>query len=144
MRQLTIVSLVFLAVLSRVIPHPPNFAPITAIALFCAANYKNPMLLYGVPVLSMFLGDLLLSFLISHGMVVSWMGDAAASGFYPASILGYTLLVGTTTLGFFFMKDSHPQRILTTTLMASVFFFVLSNFLQKVWEKGRSFSSECG
>ena len=33
-RDITILSLIVLAVLTRLIPHPPNMAPITGMALF--------------------------------------------------------------------------------------------------------------
>ena len=36
-----IIILIGIAILSRLIPHPPNFTPITAIALFSTIHFKN-------------------------------------------------------------------------------------------------------
>ena len=40
-RDITILSLIVLAVLTRLIPHPPNIAPITGIALFAGSRFDN-------------------------------------------------------------------------------------------------------
>ena len=37
-RDLIILSLLVLAVITRLLPHPPNVTPITAIALFVGCN----------------------------------------------------------------------------------------------------------
>ena len=40
-RNLIILSMMVLAVITRLLPHPPNVAPITAIALFGGCNIKD-------------------------------------------------------------------------------------------------------
>ena len=46
-RNLVIITLIFLAVVTRLLPHPPNFTPIAGMALFAInrfsdkSNYKN-------------------------------------------------------------------------------------------------------
>tara|TARA_R100000008_G_C3505091_1_gene125729 strand:- start:55 stop:507 length:453 start_codon:yes stop_codon:yes gene_type:complete len=51
-----------LAVTTRLIAHPPNVAPITAIALFGGCNIKNKNLALVLPLLCMFISDLFLGF----------------------------------------------------------------------------------
>ena len=41
-------------------PHPPNFVPITAMALFAGLNFKNKKLAYSIPLLAMIISDLFL------------------------------------------------------------------------------------
>ena len=41
-----IIILIGIAIISRLIPHPPNFTPITAIALFSTIHFKNKILTY--------------------------------------------------------------------------------------------------
>ena len=38
---LTLAALIFVAALTRVIPHPPNFSPIEAVALFGGAYFAK-------------------------------------------------------------------------------------------------------
>jgi hypothetical protein len=49
--------LVLLAALYRLIPHPPNFAPITALALFGGAEFANKSEAFFVPLAAIFLSE---------------------------------------------------------------------------------------
>jgi len=51
---------VVIAALSRLVPHPMNVTPIAAMALFGAA-YFNRNLLFVIPVLALFVSDLLVN-----------------------------------------------------------------------------------
>ena len=42
-------GLILLAVATRLLPHPPNFAPITGIALFAAARFQSKFLAVLIP-----------------------------------------------------------------------------------------------
>ena len=39
-------GLLALAILTRLLPHPPNFAPITSIALFSGFHFKDKIFAY--------------------------------------------------------------------------------------------------
>lgn len=41
----------------RVLPHPPNFTPVAAIALFGGAQFDRKLWAFGVPLLAMLLSD---------------------------------------------------------------------------------------
>ena len=56
-RNITILSLIVLAVITRLLPHPPNVAPITAIALFGGSRFDNKWIGFSLPLLCMFLSD---------------------------------------------------------------------------------------
>jgi len=60
LRFATISGLILLAALSRLLPHPPNFAPITAIALFGGAYFTNKRLAFLVPIIVMVLSDVII------------------------------------------------------------------------------------
>src|SRR3990172_7644502 len=66
-----------LAVAARLLPHPPNFAPIAAMALFGGA-YLSPRYAILVPLLALFLGDLFIGF-YSPVVMVSVYGSFASS-----------------------------------------------------------------
>ncbi|MCS7023024.1 MAG: hypothetical protein NZU63_14495 [Gemmataceae bacterium] len=55
-----ITTLVALGVISRWLPHPPNFTPIGALALFGGTFYANWRWAFSLPLLSLFLSDLVL------------------------------------------------------------------------------------
>ena len=61
-RDLIVLSLLVLAVITRLLPHPPNVTPIAAIALFGGCNIKDKNLAFVLPLLCMFLTDLFLGF----------------------------------------------------------------------------------
>src|SRR5260370_9372108 len=59
-RFLTLLSMTLTAALSRLIPHPPNFAPIGALALFGGACFSSRRGAFAVPLAALFLSDLVL------------------------------------------------------------------------------------
>ena len=52
-RSAVLVSAVLVAALSRLIPHPPNVAPITAMALFGAASLSDRRLAFLAPLVAL-------------------------------------------------------------------------------------------
>ena len=48
--------------ISRIIPHPPNFTPILALAIFGGAFLTNKRTALCIPVIAMFLSDLIIGF----------------------------------------------------------------------------------
>ena len=109
------IGLILLIVFSRLIPHPPNFTPVLAAALFCGTLYLRPSHALLVPLLGMAVGDLVLGF---HDQV--W-----------AVYLAVALCVG---LGRWMLI---PPSVLTTLgagVSGSVLFFLLTNFA--VWLQG--------
>ena len=59
-RFLVLLGLILFAAASRLIPHPPNFSPIVAIALFGGAYFSDKRLAFVVPLTAMFLSDLVI------------------------------------------------------------------------------------
>lgn len=59
-KSVFVVSLIFFAILSRFLPHPPNFTPITAIALLSTKGFINRWVAFLIPIVSLFISDLFL------------------------------------------------------------------------------------
>ena len=78
-------GLVALALLTRFLPHPPNFAPITGIALFTGFNFTNKRLALFIPLFCMLITDLFLGFhslvpiIYSCFILISFIGFKAKS-----------------------------------------------------------------
>ncbi len=64
-----ITLMVFIAAFVRLLPHPPNFAPIAAMALFGGAYFNKRSLAFIVPLTAMFLTDAIIGF-YSYGWIV--------------------------------------------------------------------------
>jgi hypothetical protein len=67
-RIAVLVGMVLLAALARLVPHPPNFTPVGAVALFAAAHFKRTWAAFLVPLLALLLSDLALEVTTSLGL----------------------------------------------------------------------------
>src|ERR1700686_5402409 len=61
-RTLVIVGIVFAAAALRMAPHPLNFAPIGALALFGGAYFSSKRAALAIPLLSLVAGDIFTGF----------------------------------------------------------------------------------
>jgi len=105
-----------LAVAARLLPHPPNFAPIAAMALFGGA-YLNPRYAIIFPLIAMFLSDIFIGFYSPLVMV---------------SVYGSFVLTGA--LGIWLKKRRNPRNVVLVAVGASLLFFLITNLA--VWAAG--------
>ena len=106
-RELLVLVFCVFAILLRLVPHPPNFAPITSLAIFGGVMFRNKWLGMSLPLLVMFISDLFLGF----SMITPW-------------VYGSFLLIS------FISKEVNNKNI----LMGSILFFIITNF--GVWVLG--------
>ncbi len=102
------VLFVLLAALSRLLPHPANFTPIAAMALFSGV-YLERRLAFIVPLAAMVLSDYFL-------------------GFYSEMIWVYGSFLLIAVIGLWLKNHKKPLFILGGTLTGSILFFVVTNF----------------
>lgn len=119
----SIVAIIMIAALSRLIPHPYNFSPICAMALFGSAYLNNRYYSYIIPIASMWISDLLLNNIIYAAYFdhFVWFYDGAIAtygAFLLISCLGRTILHKKITL----------PKLFYTSVLSSVIFFLVSNF----------------
>ena len=107
---LFITLFIIVAALMRLIPHPPNFVPITAIAIFAGVKFNNIKIAYAIPISIMLISDLFI-------------------GFYSISLFVYLAFILIITYSSFIKKYSIKNIILS-----SVMFFIITNF--GVWLMG--------
>jgi len=101
--------MVFAAAFVRLIPHPPNFAPIAAMALFGGAYFNKKWAAFIVPIAAMFITDLFLGF---HETM--W-----------AVYLSFVLIV---VIGMLMLKEKKVSNIFFASVISSVSFFIITNF----------------
>ena len=114
-RNKLILFFIVLGALSRLIPHPLNFTPVAAMALFGGTYILNKKYAFLVPISVMFLSDIILE--IKDG-----------SGFHPEMIWVYGSILLITTLGFFLRGREQRQTIMVASLTGSLLFFFITNF----------------
>jgi hypothetical protein len=122
LRFSVISSIILFAAISRLIPHPSNFAPIGGMALFGAAYYNKKYWALIIPVLSMWLSDL-----IVNNVVYGQYFDHFV-WFYQGCYWTYSAFVLITLVGFFILKQIKVQNIIVAALSASLIFYLVSNF----------------
>ena len=62
-----IVALIGIGLIGRIIPHPYNFTPMTAIALLSAYAFKNKWIAIGLPLVSFWISDLIINNFVYAG-----------------------------------------------------------------------------
>ena len=131
---LMLAALIFIAALTRVIPHPPNFSPIEAVALFGGAYFAKRHWALLVPLLAMFASDLVLG-LLNGGIYWEYF---ASAGY----LLVYACIALSTVLGFGLRGKVGAGRVLAYSLAGSMLFFVVTNF--GVWLSGTMYPKNLG
>jgi hypothetical protein len=109
--------LIVLAAASRLLPHPPNFAPVAAIGLFAGA-LSGRRIGWLVPFAALLASDLVLGFYNPVGMLWNYLA------------FGACLLIGSGLLE----KRRGLGRVAGAVLTSSLVFFALSNF--GMWASG--------
>ncbi len=107
--------MVFAAAFVRLLPHPPNFAPIAAMALFGGAYFTKKSFAFLIPLAAMFLTD-------------------AIIGFYSTAWLTYISFALIVVLGIVMLKKVSVKNLIFASVTASVSFFLITNF--GVWALG--------
>ncbi len=130
-RTAVLVGMILVAAFSRLIPHPWNFTPMTAMALFGAAFLADKRLALFTPMAGLFVSDLGIELLYRLGLMPTW-------GIYAGMWVQYLALFCITLMGLKFLRRRKVFAIAGTTLAGSVFFFVVTNF--GVWAFGKGYS----
>ena len=117
---IALAALIFLAALTRLLPHPPNFSPVEAIALFGGAYFASRAWALVVPLVAMFVSDLALGLMLGG----TYFEYFASAGFW----LVYACIAISTVLGFGLRGRVNGARVLGYSLAGSVLFFLVTNF----------------
>ncbi len=107
-----VLLMILCAVGSRLLPHPPNFAPVLAISLFAGAFLPKAWQAVLVSLLSMVVSDAFL-------------------GFHDLAFIVYGCMAFVVFLGRFVQENPYQMKTLGFGFAGSVFFFVVTNIF--VW-----------
>jgi hypothetical protein len=108
-RLALLIGMIFGAAALRLLPHPPNFEPIGALALFGGTHLTNRRWAFIVPLAAMLLSD-------------------AVIGFHSELPLVYATFALIVWMGFALRGRSTPLPVVSASLAASTLFFIVTNF----------------
>ena len=108
-RLYTIFGLIFLGMMSRLLPHPPNFTAINAVALFSACALGNLGICLFTVFIVMLLSDLVF-------------------GFHSSMVFVYLSLGLTILMGHWLNSNRTVIRITSLLVASSFLFFFVTNF----------------
>ena len=109
------VGLVLILVLSRLIPHPPNFTPIVAVAIMSGYLFKNIYLSFATLLVSMLVAD-------------------AFIGFYENIFFVYLSLLFLVYIFYKLGRKINLKNLFLYSFTGSILFFIITNF--GVWSLG--------
>ncbi|MDB6040540.1 MAG: conserved rane protein of unknown function [Verrucomicrobiales bacterium] len=104
-----IVGMILAAAASRFIPHPFNFSPIGAIALFSGTQLLDKRAAFLVPLAAMLIADFI-------------------SGFHVLIPFVYACFALSVCIGFWVRQKRSVARITTGAVIGSLIFFTITNF----------------
>lgn len=108
-RFYSLVTIVLAVSLCRIVPHPPNFTPALAVALFAGAHFTDRRLAVIVPLVAMLVADMFLGLHVTLPFV-------------------YAALLLLVMLGRMLRPRRTVTNIAATAVAGSVVFFLLTNF----------------
>jgi len=108
-RILAILLAILAAAFLRLVPHPPNFGPVGALALFSGAMLGKRWLAFAAPLGALVLSDLVL-------------------GFYPELLFVYISVVAIVLIGWAVAKRKAVLTIAAGAVASSILFFAVTNF----------------
>src|SRR5690348_11381223 len=117
-RTLFALAVIILAAGLRIAPHPWNFTPVGAMALFSGAILRDRRLAFLFPLLALFAGDIFV-------------------GFHKLMPIVYASFLVSVAIGFWLRKRRSVARIGAATLFGAIQFFLVTNFA--VWAVGLSY-----
>ena len=109
LRTAVILAMIALAAALRVMPHPWNFTPVGAMALFAGAVIKDRRLAFLFPLIALSAGDLFI-------------------GFHKLMPLVYASFLIDVALGYAIRNHRTLARISGITLVGALQFFLVTNF----------------
>ena len=108
-KLLTISGMIIAAAIIRLLPHPPNFTPIFAMALFGGAYIDNKKMAILLPLATMLISDVFI-------------------GLHSLILVVYGAIALITSLGFLLKNQVRPSTIIGASLLGSIILYVISNF----------------
>lgn len=113
-------AMILSVALTRLLPHPPNFSPVEAMALFGGAHFARKGLAVLVPLVALFVSDLALGLMLGG----EYFQYFVSAGF----LLVYASIAGLAVMGFRLRGRISAARVAGFGAAGSLLFFAVTNF----------------
>ena len=127
-KEIIPIGLILILAVSRLIPHPPNFTPIIAVAIMSSYFFRNIYLSILTLIISMLIADVFI-------------------GFYKNMFFVYTSLIIITFIFFKISKKIKYKNLYIFAFFGSLIFYLISNFgvwaLDGLYEKNLNGLIDC-
>lgn len=117
-RWLVLLGMILLAAVLRIAPHPWNFTPVGAMALFAGAMLRDKRVAFAFPLAALFAGDLVI-------------------GFHKLMPAVYASFLVSVAIGLLLRKHRAVLRVGSVALLGAAQFFMVTNFA--VWAVGNTY-----
>lgn len=154
LRSGIITLIVLSAALSRLIPHPANFAPTGAMALFGAACYPKRYLVFLIPVLTMRISDLILNNILYNAyfdyFVWFYSGSVFTCGAFALIVVPELFSLERSGCPILYSRPfGHPLSFISYPIFAhgvrrKWIRIHLTGLPRVIWPESRSFTTPCG
>lgn len=108
-KNIAILGIILAAIVSRFIPHPPNFTPMLALCLFFGSVVRNKKISFAVPIIIMIVTDYFLGF---HNILL-WV---------------YISMILIVLLGMNLINKIKTIPIILGVSLSSLLFYLVTNF----------------
>jgi hypothetical protein len=103
-----LLATIIVVALTRLLPHPPNFSPVVALALFGGAAFANRKMAFVVPLAAMLLADLFI-------------------GFHNTMVFVYLAMALVVVVGLILGANRRPASVVASAVVGSTLFFLVTN-----------------
>lgn len=120
-------AIILTAALSRIIPHQWNYTPVGAMALFGAAWYSNRWMAYLVPLISLWISDVVIN---------NTIHAAYTEGFslFHSSMIGvYIAFIAMTFVGTLLLRKVRVGSVLLAAVLGALVFWLITDFAAWTW-----------
>ena len=138
-KVILVLSAIMVAAIFRLIPHWPNFTPMAAIALAGGALVSNRILGFVLPIVAMFISDLLTVLFVNYQWTTPTEYFTS-----PETGLVYLAVIAMTAIGVWFgnrnysktttdnsgkfFEKKYSTDLLNVSFLSALVFFLVSNF----------------
>lgn len=108
-KTFTLIAIILVLGAYRLLPHPFNVTPVMAMGLFAGTYFDKKWVAFVIPMISMFLADLVL-------------------GFHDTMVFVYGAILIAVSIGFLLRNSVSPLKVIGASVVGSMLFFVMTNF----------------
>lgn len=134
-RFILLATLVLLGIMTRFVPHYPNFTAVGAVALLSGRYFERKFFSYFIPLIFLWFSDIVLNIFVYPEYSAGWQSWIGNTWTY----LGIAL---TIFIGSELVRKVSALNVIQSSILSSLIFFLISNF--GVWVNGSMYPAHAG